>query len=194
MKIILATRNKGKVKEFNVLAEGTKLEFIPLPKEIGNLPEETGTTFQENALIKAKFAFENCGGVACLADDSGLEVNFLDGAPGIYSARYSEEGTDYSNTLKLLKKMNGVPKEDRKASFKCSLVLLSKEYNHTVEGSFEGEIGTLLKGKNGFGYDPIFVVPGSGLHLAELDQIEKIKISHRAIAFRELKAVLEVSK
>ena len=194
MKIILATRNKGKVKEFNVLAEGTKLEFIPLPKEIGNLPEETGTTFQENALIKAKFAFENCGGVACLADDSGLEVNFLDGAPGIYSARYSEEGTDYSNTLKLLKKMNGVPKEDRKASFKCSLVLLSKEYNHTVEGSFEGEIGTLLKGKNGFGYDPIFVVPGSGLHLAELNQIEKIKISHRAIAFRELKVVLEVSK
>ena len=90
--------------------------------------------------------------------------------------------------------MNGVPKEDRKASFKCSLVLLGKEYNHTVEGSFEGEIGTLLKGKNGFGYDPIFVVPGSGLHLAELNQIEKIKISHRAIAFRELKAVLEASK
>ena len=194
MKIILATRNKGKVEEFNVLAEGTKLEFIPLPEEIGNLPEETGTTFQENALIKANFAFKNCGGVACLADDSGLEVNFLDGAPGIYSARYSEERTDSSNTLKLLKKMNGVPKEDRKASFKCSLVLIGKEYNHTVEGSFEGEIGTLQKGRNGFGYDPIFVVPESGLHLAELNQIEKIKISHRAIAFRKLKAVLEVSK
>ena len=194
MKIILATRNKGKVEEFNVLAEGTKLEFIPLPEEIGNLPEETGATFQENALIKAKFAFKNCGGVACLADDSGLEVNFLDGGPGIYSARYSEERTDCSNTLKLLKKMNGVPKEDRKASFKCSLVLIGKEYNHTVEGSFEGEIGTLQKGRNGFGYDPIFVVPESGLHLAELNQIEKIKISHRAIAFRKLKAVLEVSK
>ena len=81
MKIILATRNKGKVKEFNVLAEGTNLEFISLPEEIGDLPEETGTTFQENALIKAKFAFENCGGTPCLADDSGLEVKFLDGAP-----------------------------------------------------------------------------------------------------------------
>ena len=194
MKIILATQNKGKVKEFNVLAEGTNLEFIPLPEEVGNLPEETGTTFQENALIKAKFAFENCGGTPCLADDSGLEVNFLDGAPGIYSARYSEEGTDDSNTQKLLKNMHGVPKKDRKASFKCSLVLIGKDCDHSVEGSFEGEIGTSLRGKNGFGYDPIFVLPESGLHLAELNHIEKIKVSHRSIAFNKLKAVLEVSR
>ena len=90
--------------------------------------------------------------------------------------------------------MHGVPKKDRKASFKCNLVLIGKDYDHTVEGSFEGEIGTRLKGKNGFGYDPIFVLPESGLHLAELSQIEKIKVSHRSIAFNKLKAVLKVSR
>ena len=194
MKIILATKNKGKLKEFKILAEGTNLELVSLPDEIGSLPEETGKTFEENALIKAKFAFEKCGGTACLADDSGLEVNFLNGAPGIHSARYSKEGTDSSNTMKLLEKMAGVPKENRKACFKCCLVLISKESSHTVEGSFEGEIGTSLKGNKGFGYDPIFVIPESGFHLAELNSIEKIKISHRAIAFKKLKETLEVSK
>ena len=194
MKIILATKNRGKLKEFKILAEGTNLELVSLPDEIGSLPEETGKTFEENALIKAKFAFEKCGGTACLADDSGLEVNFLNGAPGIHSARYSKEGTDSSNTMKLLEKMAGVPKENRKACFKCCLVLISKESSHTVEGSFEGEIGTNLKGNKGFGYDPIFVIPESGFHLAELNPIEKIKISHRAIAFKKLKETLEVSK
>ena len=194
MKIILATKNKGKVEEFNTLAEGTNLDFIPLPEEVGDLPEETGTTFKENAFLKAEFAFNNCDGIPCLADDSGLEVNFLDGAPGIHSARYSKEGTDSSNTLKLLKKLNGVQKDERKACFKCCLVFISKNSQHIVEGSLEGEIGTSLKGENGFGYDPIFAIPELGLHLAELNQAEKIKISHRALAFKKLTIGLKSSK
>ena len=96
------------------MARETDLEFIPLPDEIGDLPEETGTSFQENAFLKAQFAFEKCGGDTCLADDSGLEVDYLNGAPGIYSARYSKEGTDASNTQKLLAEMIEVPKGDGK--------------------------------------------------------------------------------
>ena len=102
MKIILATKNQGKLKEFEVLARNTDLEFETLPDHITELPEETGSTFKENALIKAEYAFKNCGGVACLADDSGLEVDFLNGEPGIFSSRYSEEGNDESNMEKLL--------------------------------------------------------------------------------------------
>ena len=193
MKIILATRNKGKLKEFNILAKGTDLEFVPLPDEIGDLPEETGTSFQENAFLKAQFAFEKCGGDTCLADDSGLEVDYLNGAPGIYSARYSKEGTDASNTQKLLAKMIEVPKGERKARFKCCLVLVGRDSHYSVEGSFEGEIGTKLKGDKGFGYDPIFVIPESGLHLAEVSEKEKNRISHRSDAFKKLKKALESS-
>ena len=186
MKIYLATRNKGKLQEFKVLAKNTELKFSSLPDEIGDLPEETGSTFQENSYLKANYAFDHCNGIACLADDSGLEVDYLNGSPGIYSARYSPEMTDSSNLLKLLNDLDGVSEERRTARFKCALVLVTGGTTYTAEGSFEGKISTSPKGKNGFGYDPIFIIPNSDKHLAEVEENEKNRISHRALAFQSL--------
>lgn len=190
MKIILATKNQGKLKEFEVLARNTDLEFETLPDHITELPEETGSTFKENALIKAEYAFKNCGGVACLADDSGLEVDFLNGEPGIFSSRYSEEGTDESNMEKLLHELKEAEDSQRSARFKCSLMLLTNDNDYFAEGSFEGLIAKEKKGSMGFGYDPIFIVPKKGKHLAELNEKDKNAISHRALAFNELLGLL----
>ena len=150
MKIILATKNQGKLKEFEVLARNTDLEFETLPDHITELPEETGSTFKENALIKAEYAFKNCGGVACLADDSGLEVDFLNGEPGIFSSRYSEEGTDESNMEKLLHELKEAEDSQRSARFKCSLMLLTNDNDYFAEGSFEEGDGQGLDGLQPF--------------------------------------------
>ena len=190
MKIILATKNQGKLKEFEVLARNTDLEFETLPNHITELPEETGSTFKENALIKAEYAFKNCGGVACLADDSGLEVDFLNGEPGIFSSRYSEEGTDESNMEKLLHELKEAEDSQRSARFKCSLMLLTNDNDYFAEGSFEGLIAKEKKRSLGFGYDPIFIVPEKGKHLAELNEKDKNAISHRALAFNKLLGLL----
>ncbi len=120
MEIILATQNNGKIKEFNELAKGTELNFIPIPSN-PTFPEETGSTFFENASIKANFVF-SLTGRTCLGDDSGLEVDALNGKPGVHSSRFSKKATDESNVDKLLNELKGIPHEDRSARFKCCLV------------------------------------------------------------------------
>ena len=186
MEIILATQNRGKIKEFNELAKDTELNFI-LDPDISIFPEETGSTFFENASIKANFVF-SLTGRTCLGDDSGLEVDALYGKPGIHSSRFSKEATDESNMDKLLNELKGVSCKDRSARFKCCLVLIQESGNNLInsEGVIEGKIAEEKKGDKGFGYDPIFIPEGSLLHMAEIDQKKKNLISHRANAFRSL--------
>ena len=186
MEIILATQNAGKLKEFNELAKGSGLKFIPIP---GNhtFPEETGRTFFENAFIKANYVF-SLTGMPSIGDDSGLEVDVLDGRPGIHSSRYSKKGTDKSNVDKLLLELESVQDKDRSARFKCCLVLIQDSQSGPIstEGLVEGKISEERKGNKGFGYDPVFIPKGSLLHMAEIEESEKNLISHRANAFRSL--------
>ena len=184
MKIAIATKNSGKLKEFQQLAKNTNFELIPIPESISELPPETGKTFYENALIKAKFV-SNTLEIPAIGDDSGLEVDALNGGPGIYSARYSESGEDKDNCLKLLKNMTGLESEFRAARFKCCLVGFFEGKIIKSFGALEGKISEGFKGDKGFGYDPIFITQ-NGMHLAELEKEEKNAISHRSLAFREL--------
>ena len=180
----IATKNSGKLKEFQQLAKNTNFELIPIPESISELPPETGKTFYENALIKAKFV-SNTLEIPAIGDDSGLEVDALNGGPGIYSARYSESGEDKDNCLKLLKNMTGLESEFRSARFKCCLVGFFEGKIIKSFGALEGKISEGFKGDKGFGYDPIFITQ-NGMHLAELEKEEKNAISHRSLAFREL--------
>ena len=189
MKIILATQNQGKLKEFQQLSIGKDLEFLSIPTEFKEMPEETGKTFKENAFIKAKYVSEYFQ-MPALADDSGLEVDALHGAPGVYSARYSSSGSDLDNCEKLLSNMKGIAKENRAARFKCCLLGYSEGKTVFAESSLEGEITEVFKGKKGFGYDPIFLVPEHNLHLAEMEKDEKNKISHRFKAFEIISRTL----
>jgi len=184
MKIAIATKNLGKLKEFQQLTKNTNFELIPIPESISELPPETGKTFYENALIKAKF-ISNALEIPAIGDDSGLEVDALNGGPGIYSARYSESGEDKDNCLKLLKNMTGLKTEFRAARFKCCLVGFFEGKIIKSFGALEGKISEGFKGDKGFGYDPIFITQ-RGMHLAELEKEEKNAISHRSLAFREL--------
>ena len=184
MKIAIATKNSGKLKEFQQLAKYTNFELIPIPESISELPPETGKTFYENALIKAKF-ISNALEIPAIGDDSGLEVDALNGGPGIYSARYSESGEDKDNCLKLLKNMTDLKSEFRAARFKCCLVGFFEGKIIKSFGALEGRISEGFKGDKGFGYDPIFITQ-NGMHLAELEKEEKNAISHRSLAFREL--------
>ena len=186
MEIILATQNAGKLKEFNELAKDSGLTFIPIPVEL-TFPEETGHTFFENAFIKANYVF-SLTGLPSIGDDSGLEVDALNGRPGIHSSRYSREGTDKSNVDKLLLELRSVQDKDRSARFKCCLVLIQNSQSDPIsaEGVVEGKISEGEKGNKGFGYDPVFIPKGSLLHMAEIEESEKNLISHRANAFRSL--------
>ena len=184
MKIAVATKNQGKLKEFIELASKTEYEFIHIPEDIGELPPEVGNTFYENALIKAEFVSKQLG-IPAIGDDSGLEVDALDGKPGIYSARYSESGTDKGNCLKLLQDMEPYKVNYRSARFRCCLVGYFEGRIIKSSGSLEGDIATEFKGSKGFGYDPIFIIK-NGFHLAELNKKEKNKISHRSEAFKLL--------
>jgi XTP/dITP diphosphohydrolase len=186
LKALVATANRGKLAELRTLFSGTGLE-LALPAESGvPLPrvEETGTTYSENALLKAR-ALADASGLPALADDSGLEVDALGGAPGVRSARYSGPGgTDADNNRKLLGVMAG--RTDRAARFRCVLALvLPSGETLAAEGVLEGSIGTGPRGSNGFGYDPVFVLP-DGRHVAELPPEEKQRISHRARAAHRL--------
>jgi len=186
VEIILATQNAGKLKEFDELARGSGLTFIPFPGE-HTFPEETGRTFFENAFIKANYVF-SLTGIPSIGDDSGLEVDVLDGRPGIHSSRYSREGTDKSNVDKLLLELKGMQNKNRSARFKCCLVLILGSQNDPIsaEGVVEGKISEEKKGNKGFGYDPVFIPKGSLMHMAEIEESEKNLISHRANAFRSL--------
>lgn len=185
-RIVLATSNKGKIKEFIRAFSHRHLECVPVNDICSVLePEETGQTFMDNALLKARYYSEQIG-LPCLADDSGLTVEALGGAPGVYSARYAgHHGDDEANNEKLIAALQGV--ENRKAHYICALALVYPDgHSITAEGSCSGFIQDEAKGENGFGYDPYFFVPQFGKTMAELDVDTKETISHRGKALQEL--------
>ena len=192
-KIVLASNNKGKVREFGEMLSTINLEVLPQATFNIDDADETGLTFVENAIIKARHA-SAIAGLPAIADDSGLEVDFLKGAPGIYSARYSGKGaTDEKNLLKLLDALKDVPEEKRTARFQCVLVYMQHENDPTpiiCQGTWEGVILTEPQGENGFGYDPIFYVPTHNCSSAQLNAEEKNKLSHRGQALKKLREVL----
>ena len=191
-RIIFATSNEGKMKEIRLIMKDSGYEVLSL-KEAGVVAdiEENGTTFEENAIIKAS-EIARMTGELVLADDSGLEVDYLDKAPGIYSARFLGEDTDY--TIKnnyIIDKLDGVPVEQRTARFVCAIALATPDGTAvTRRATIEGYIGFEIRGENGFGYDPIFMVPEFDKTTAELSMEEKNKISHRAKALRAMKEEL----
>lgn len=197
MKIVFASRNEGKIKEISEMLKGIDIELVSL-NNYDNVPEvaEDGKSFLENALKKARVV-SGCTGETVLADDSGLQVDILGGEPGIYSARYSgESATDTKNNKKLLAKLKGIPQENRGASFCCVLILYRTDGSYDCfEGKWRGQIIDESRGSNGFGYDPIFMVPDLKMTAAELPAEIKNKVSHRGQAFAQLKeSLLEKSK
>ena len=191
--VIIASGNKGKLKEFQTLMEGLDVEVKSLKDfpEIGDI-EENGQSFAENAYIKAKAVFDATGCMA-IADDSGLEVDALGGAPGIYSARYAgEEKDDEANNQKLLEALENIEDEKRGAQFHCAIVAIDKDGNrYDAEGIVRGRILRAARGDNGFGYDPLFYVEDYGKTTAELSMEEKNSISHRGQAVRAIVATLQ---
>ena len=195
-KIVLASNNKGKVREFGDMLSSLNMEVIPQATFNIEDADETGLTFVENAIIKARHA-SAIAGLPAIADDSGLEVDALKGAPGIYSARYSGEGaTDEKNLLKLLEALKDVPEEKRTARFQCVLVYMRHAEDPTpliCQGTWEGIISTEAHGENGFGYDPIFYVPTHNCSSAQLSADVKNTLSHRAQALNTLLNTLKAS-
>jgi XTP/dITP diphosphohydrolase len=191
--IVLASSNKGKVREINQVLAGTGMQVRP-QSEFGVVDaEETGLTFVENAILKARNAAQHTG-LPAIADDSGLEVDALAGAPGIYSARFAGEGaSDQANLEKLLLEMEAVPEEQRTARFQCLMVFMRHASDPTpliCQGTWEGRILFAARGDNGFGYDPIFHVPTHDCSSAELPAETKNSLSHRGQALRKLVAAL----
>ncbi|MFQ5642509.1 MAG: XTP/dITP diphosphatase [Thiogranum sp.] len=192
-RIVLASNNAGKVREFNQLLAGSEFEIIPQSEFQVEEVEETGLTFVENALLKARNAAQHTG-LPAIADDSGLEVDALNGAPGIYSARYAGAGaSDRQNLEKLLDALKGVSEENRSARFQCLMVYMRHPQDPTpmiFQGTWEGRILHAPQGDNGFGYDPVFYVPEQQCASAELPSDLKNSLSHRGQALRRLIAVL----
>jgi len=192
-KIVLASNNKGKVHELDKMLSSLNMEVLPQATFNIEDADETGLTFIENAIIKARHA-SAIANLPAIADDSGLEVDFLNGAPGIYSARYSgEDATDEQNLLKLLDALKDVSEEKRTARFQCLLVYLRHANDPTpliCQGTWEGVITTKPQGENGFGYDPIFYVPEYNCTSAQLSSEQKNKLSHRGIALKALMSKL----
>lgn len=191
MKIIIATHNKHKLAEMSRILSPMGYEVVT-DRDIGielSDAEENGKTFLENARIKAESGCKESG-LPCIADDSGLCVDFLGGAPGVFSARYSGiHGDDEGNNRKLLKELEGVPEEKRTAHFACAICVSFPDGSEiTAEGKCEGYIGYEKKGQNGFGYDPLFMVGERSL--AEMTAEEKDAISHRGNALKELQKIL----
>jgi len=191
--IVLASSNAGKVREFNQLLGGLQLEVVPQAQFNVTDADETGLSFVENAILKARNAAQHTG-LPALADDSGLEVDALHGAPGIYSARYAgPEASDAENLEKLLGMLKEVPEENRGARFQCVLVYLRHALDPTpliCQGTWEGRILTAPRGTSGFGYDPVFFVPTHACSAAELPAETKNALSHRGQALRQLLAAL----
>ena len=191
-KIVFATTNEGKVKEIKEILGDFPIEVVSM-KEMGITAdiEENGATFEENSLIKAR-ALVKLTGLPALADDSGLEVDYLNGEPGIYSARYLGRDTDYDYKNKyIIDKLSGAKGEERSARFVCVISLVLPDGREFVErGVVEGLIGYEQKGENGFGYDPIFYLPEYGKTSAELPPEEKNRISHRGKALTAMKKLI----
>ena len=193
-KVILATGNQNKVREVRQILDGLDLDVRTMKEEgIVSDPEETGTTFEENALIKARAIADLVKDAIVLADDSGLEIDYLGGEPGIYSARYLGEDTSYDiKNAKLIERLDGVPKEERTARFVCAMAcILPNGKSFTTRGTIEGYIGWEPAGENGFGYDPIFYVDEYGCSTAQMTAEQKNAISHRGNALRALRTELE---
>ena len=193
-KIVLASGNSGKLREIQAVLNQQRYQLIKQSEF--NVPDvaETGTTFVENAIIKARHAAKHTD-LPALADDSGIEVDALQGAPGVYSARYAgTHGKDDANNAKLLQELKEVEDAQRTARFQCVIVYMRHAQDPMpliCEGTWEGKILHELKGPNGFGYDPLFFVPTHGCSSAELEPAEKNKISHRAQALQKLISVLK---
>ncbi len=196
-KIVLATGNPGKVREFNAVLADFHLEIVP--QSALGVPEaaETGLTFVENAILKARNAARHTG-LPALADDSGLAVDALDGAPGIYSARYAGHGaSDRTNLDKLLAELLDVPEARRTARFQCVLALLHHPADPIpliCQGTWEGAITFAPRGANGFGYDPVFLVMDQGKTSAELEPAVKNRLSHRGQALAQLVRTLALDR
>lgn len=191
--LVIGSGNRDKARELAELLKGLPWEvksladFPPVPE-----PEETGESFEANALLKARYYSEALGGVACVADDSGLVVDLLDGAPGIYSARFAGEGCSYEdNNEELLDALEPYVWHERTAHFVCCAAFHHpKGEEHTVLGTVEGHISMEPFGENGFGYDPLFVPNGEDRTFAEMSATEKHRLSHRGRAFEAMRAWL----
>ena len=193
-KIIFATGNENKMKEIRMILADLGMPILSL-KEAGIDVDvdENGTTFEENALIKATEIAKMTENCIVLADDSGLEIDYLNGEPGIYSARYAGVDTSYDikNNL-LLERLSGVPEKERTARFVCAVAAAFPDGStEVVRGTIEGMIGYEIKGENGFGYDPIFYLPEYGCTTAELSPEKKNELSHRGNALRAMRVIME---
>ena len=192
-KIIIATKNQGKVREFEAMLAPLGYQVQSLLDFPGSIDvEETGQTFEENSILKAE-AISKEYQLMTIADDSGLEIDYLNGEPGVYSARYAgPQKNDQANIDAVLKKLENVELGQRQARFVCALAIsVPGQPTQTVVGTCEGYIAKERKGQGGFGYDPIFVIDNSGKTMAELTKEEKNTISHRADALRKIKDVLK---
>lgn len=192
--IVLASSNPGKVREINQLLAKLDLHVQP-QSEFGVIDaEETGLTFVENAILKARNAAQHTG-LPAIADDSGIEVDALNGAPGIYSARFAgDNASDQQNLEKLLAELEGMPEAQRSARFQCLMVFMAHANDPTpviCQGTWEGRILTAARGDNGFGYDPVFYVPTHDCSSAELSADVKNALSHRGQALRQLVTALQ---
>ena len=192
-RLLLATNNPGKAAEFRQLLAGCGWQLVA-PAELGLTiqVEETGQTYAENATLKA-VEYSRAGGLVTLADDSGLEVDALDGRPGVLSARYAgADRTDQERVQALLDELAGVPDDERTARFRCVIAIADTTGRvELVDGTVEGRIGHEPRGENGFGYDPVFLLPERGMTTAELPPDEKNAVSHRAVAARKARTILE---
>jgi XTP/dITP diphosphohydrolase len=192
-RIVLATHNPGKLSEFALLLAPLHIELVSLREFAAEAPEETGLSFVENAILKARHAAQ-LAGLPAIADDSGLEVDALRGAPGIYSARYAGPGaSDTANLHKLLEQMASIPDAQRSARFRCALAFMRWDLDPApliAQASWEGSITRAPRGNGGFGYDPVFEIAGRSQTAAELALAEKNQLSHRAQALRGLAAQL----
>jgi XTP/dITP diphosphohydrolase len=192
MDILLATHNDHKILEIHAILAGAGLRLHDLRgdyPDLGELPE-TGKTFIDNALQKARAAWQGTGVHPCVADDSGIEIDALGGAPGVHSKRFSAEGTDTANNALLLARLAG--RADRTARYRCAIALVSDAGEAVATGTCEGRIVLVPRGVAGFGYDPLFLPDAyPGRTMAELTLPEKNRISHRGRAFRELPGLLD---
>ncbi len=187
-RIVIATQNKGKAKDFETMLSPLGYEVLTLLDVAQDMDvEETGVTFEENAILKAETVSKELG-IPVISDDSGLEIDALNGEPGVYSARYAgADKSDEANIDKVLEKLDGVPDNERTARFRCVLAVAAPgQKTETFSGSCEGVILHERRGEHGFGYDPIFFVPAQDKAMAQLEPDEKAAISHRGNALRQL--------
>jgi XTP/dITP diphosphohydrolase len=196
MRILLATHNRNKIKELKEALKDSGCEILSLD-DFPDLPEvdEDGDTLEHNSLKKAREMFEHSG-ITTLADDTGLEVEYLNGEPGVFAARWAGVGCTYKdNCDKMLRELNGVPAEKRKATFRCVITLYGKGILEVTVGELKGRIIEESIGADGFGYDPVFMPDGHEITLAEMPLTEKNKISHRGLAVKRMaKIIYEMKK